>query len=145
MAKEEPTQPIKELQTDKSEQNLTKEAEEFKPTKKMLRWFDTTVELGYTASILDISNASKVSRTQWYEWSRNDEFVKWWDDQMQRNLHQNRWKLDKIGLKQAKNKYNYWKDMMNRSGNTIPEAQQIGQQVNQQFNLPNANLERITK
>jgi len=145
MAKEEPTQPIKELQTDKSEQNLTKEAEEFKPTKKMLRWFDTTVELGYTASILDISNASKVSRTQWYEWSRNDEFVKWWDDQMQRNLRQNRWKLDKIGLKQAKNKYNYWKDMMNRSGNTIPEAQQIGQQVNQQFNLPNANLERITK
>ena len=145
MAKEEPTQPIKGLQTDKSGQIAPQEAEPFKPNRKQLKWLEITLELGYTATIKEISEHGKLRRQSWYEWSQDDEFVRWWDEQMQKNLHQNRWKLDKIGLKQAKTRYNYWKDMMNRSGNTIPEAQQIGQQVNQQFNLPNANLERITK
>ena len=110
----------------------------------MIKWFDTTCELGYTASLTDIANKSGIRRETWYYWSNNDNFVKWWDDQWQRSLKQNRWKLDEIGMKQAKNSYSYWKDMMNRTGNIIPEAG-VQTQVNTQINLPNANLERITR
>jgi len=145
MPKTEKPKGSKELQKSNNGQNLTKEDPPFKPTRKMIRWLETTLELGHTASITDISKESKIKRQSWYLWLQDDGFVKWWDDQMQKVLHQNRWKLDAIGLKQAKTKYNFWKDMMNRVGNTIPEPMSIGTQVNTQFNIPDANLERITK
>lgn len=135
----------KELQKTENGQILTKKESEFQPTKKMLKWFITTQELGYTASITEISEASKVTRAIWYEWCQNDDFVKWWDAQWQKNLHQNRWKLDAIGLKQAKNSYSYWKDMMNRVGNTIPEPGSIGQQFNTQLNIQDDYFQRITR
>ena len=132
------------LQKTETGQKITTEPGEFKPTRKMIRWLNTTQELGFTALITDISKKSKISRNRWYEWNRNDAFLIWWDAQWQRNLRQNRWKLDEIGMKQAKNRYNYWRDMMNRAGNTIPEAG-TQTQVNTQINFPNANMERITR
>ena len=117
---------------------------EFKPTKKMVKWMLTTFELGFEASGREIQEASGVGRDNWYSWINKDGFLNWWDDQWQQVLKKSRWQLDAIGLKEAKKSYSYWKDMMNRTGNTIPEPGAIGQQINQQFNLANANLERIT-
>ena len=117
---------------------------EFKPTKKMIKWMLTTFEVGIEASQREIQEKSGVSRDNWYNWRNLDGFLEWWDINWQKTLQQSRWQLDAIGLKEAKKNYNYWKDMMNRTGNTIPEAGQIGQQINQQFNLQDATLERIT-
>ena len=132
------------IQETKNQENSVIPQEEFKPTRTMKAWLQTTLELGYAASITEIAEKLKVDPSNWYKWLGKDGFVEWWDGQMQKILHQNRWKLDQIGLKQAKTKYNYWKDMMNRTGNTIPE-QGNAIQVNQQFNMPNANMERITR
>ena len=133
---------ITDLQNPENSQILTKK--EFKPTKKMVKWMLTTFELGFEASGRQIAEASGVCRENWYAWINREGFIDWWDSQWQQVLKKNRWQLDAIGLKEAKKNYNYWKDMMNRTGNTIPEPNQIGQQVNQQFNLQDATLERIT-
>jgi len=132
------------LQKTDNIQISTIEPKEFKPTKKMMKWMFTTFELGYDASLTQIAEESGLSRDSWYKWLNNPGFVEWWDGQWQQLLRQNRWKLDAIGLKNAKDKYSYWKDMMNRTGNTIPEAG-TQTQVNTQINFPNANMERITR
>jgi len=144
MPTEKSKQDNQELQKTESQQISTTEEPKFKPTNKMIKWMLTTFELGFEASQTEISEKSGVSRDAWYKWSNIPAFVEWWDSQWQQILKQNRWKLDAIGLKQAKDKYSYWKDMMNRTGNIIPEAG-VQTQVNTQINLPNANLERITR
>lgn len=133
-----------ELQTKDSPQNVTKLENSFNPTRAMKRCLSVTFDLGYGASITDIAKETGINRKTWYDWLDKPGFVEWWDAQWQKHLHRSRWKLDAIGLKKAEKSYRFWKDMQNRTGNTIPEPITVGQQINQQFNLPDANLERIT-
>ena len=116
----------------------------FSPTKGMFGWLAKSFELGYSASLSDIAKAVGIQRDNWYQWLARPGFVEWWDSQWQLELKRVRWKLDSIGLKKAEKDYRFWKDMMNRTGNTIPELTQIGAQINTQFNIPNATVERIT-
>lgn len=116
----------------------------FVPTKVMQGWLVKSIELGYTASINDIAKAGGYDRSNWYKWLDVAGFVDWWDSQWQKYLRTSRFKLDMIGFKQSEKDYRFWKDMMNRTGNTIPEPAQIGAQINTQFNIPNATVERIT-
>ena len=109
----------------------------------MVKWLGKSFELGYAASITDIAKETGLNRDNWYQWLDRDGFVEWWDLQWQKELKRTRWKLDSIGFKKAEKDYSFWRDMMNRTGNTIPEPSNIGQQINTQFNLPNASLERI--
>ncbi len=139
------TEAVVKKDSNEISQNLTNDDTNFTPTPVMNKWLETAFNLGYSASITDIEKESGVSRGSWYVWIAKDEFVKWWDEQWQKHLKGSRWKLDAIGLDKSVKDYRYWKDMMNRTGNTIPEPMSIGQQINTQFNIPNANLERIVK
>jgi hypothetical protein len=115
----------------KVQQNSTDLVKAFEPTPHMLKWLETAIELGHTASITDISKESKVDRTNWYLWIRNQKFVEWWDSQWQKYLKVNRWKLDAIGMREAEKDHQYWKEMMERTGN-IEKEQNLGfaQQIN---------------
>ncbi|HEB13400.1 MAG TPA: hypothetical protein ENI13_00285 [candidate division CPR3 bacterium] len=112
---------MEKKKTDKTEQKLTEKKEVFKPTKLMIKWLDVAMELGRTATVLAVSEKVEASRTSWYAWIKDMEFVHWWDLQWQAYLQVNRWKLDAIGMEKAKTDYNYWHDMMERTGNIQPE------------------------
>jgi len=126
-------------------QNSTKIERPFKPTRGMLRWLEKSFELGYLTSISRIAERLGLNRDNWYQWLNKDGFVEWWDSQWHKELKRNRWKLDAIGLKKAEKSYRFWKDMMNRVGNTIPEAGNVGQQQTTQIYLTDAELERVTR
>lgn len=113
-------------------QKVTDKKSVFVPTQRMVLWFHTAVELGFTATILDVSKKSKISRKTWYEWTANREFVTWWDLQWKKYLALSRWKLDAIGMKRAQKDYSYWLKMMERAGNIQPENP--GPMIAQQFN-----------
>lgn len=113
-----------------NQQDSTEEAEEFKPTKHMVKWLDEAMKLGHTASITEVAEKSGVDRTTWYSWVKNPLFVEWWDFQWKQHLKINRWKLDSIGMKKAQSDYAYWKDMMERVGNIKPQASGLAQQFN---------------
>ena len=125
-------------------QNSTKTEKPFKPTRGVLRWLEKSFELGYSASISKIAERSGLNRDNWYQWLNKDGFVEWWDSQWHKELIISRWKLDAIGLKKAEKSYRFWKDMMNRVGNTIPEAGNVGQQINTQFHISDDVMERIS-
>jgi hypothetical protein len=113
----------------------------FKPTAKMFKWFNALDKLGYEATLKDVSLEAKVSIAQYYTWLQKDEFVNWIDEQFQRSIKTFRWKLDRIGLKKAENNYQYWHDMMIRTGNILPEG--VNNTLNAQFNIGDAELKRI--
>lgn len=114
----------------------------FEPTKGMIKWFEAAIELGHTASITSIAEKSELDRSNWYQWLEMPGFVEWWDSQWQQFLKLNRWKLDAIGMKQAERNYDYWKTMMERTGNITQEK---GTTTANQFNinLGDAELKRI--
>lgn len=110
-------------------QSLQNQTVIFEPTNTMLKWFDTAVDLGYTASISQVSEVSGVARSMWYDWMKKDGFAGWWDSQWQQYFNSNRWKLKAIGMKQAERNYDYWHDMMTASGQ-LAEAKGTNVQVN---------------
>ncbi|KKL49703.1 hypothetical protein LCGC14_2312880 [marine sediment metagenome] len=107
-----------------------KDLQKFTPSSPMKKWLVTSFDLGYGASVSTVSKAAKVSRRSWYNWIEIDQFVKWWDGMWQKHLMGMRWRLDAIGMKKAEKEYEYWKEMMVRTGNlageqegTSPQAQ----------------------
>ena len=124
------------------QQKSTDEAKPYEPTLTMIKWFETALELGHTATISEIAEKSGVDRTTWYVWLKDPQFVEWWDGQWQQYLRVNRWKLDSMGMKQAERNYDYWHTMMERTGNIQPER---GPAVANQFNiaLGDADIKRI--
>jgi len=144
MPTEKPVQEKQELQK-VNQENSTIVKNEFLPSRLMRAWLAKSFELGYSASITEIAETIKADPSNWYKWLDKDGFVEWWDSQWQKEIKRTRWKLDSIGIKKSEKSYRFWKDMMNRTGNTIPEAGTIGNQVNQQFNIPYATMERLDK
>ena len=109
------------------EQSLTKP---YEPTPLMIKWFETSLDLGHTASISDVAEKSEVSRGSWYVWVKDPEFVKWWDEQWNTYFVTNKWKLRSIGMKQAEKNYDYWHDMMTASGQLEEGGKAPNVQVN---------------
>lgn len=125
-----------------SQQKSTKEVVPFEPSRGMLRWFAAAVELGPNASITEVAKKAELDRSNWYLWLEKDGFVEWWDEQWGKFLRLNRWKLDAIGMKQAERNYDYWRTMMERVGNIVPEkTPATANQFN--INLGDAQLRRI--
>lgn len=127
----------KELQ-----QQSTDPPKAFEPTKTMEKWLEAALELGHAATITEIAESSGVDRTTWYVWLKDPAFVEWWDSQWQQFLKVNRWRLDSIGMKQAERNYDYWRTMMEITGNIVPDK---GPATANQFNinLGDADLKRI--
>lgn len=100
-----------------SSQNSTDIVKPFEPTKGMARWLQANIDLGYTASVTDISKEADLDRHNWYDWIKDPRFVDWWDQEWQQYLKINRWKLDAIGMKKAEREFNFWHDMQIRVGN----------------------------
>lgn len=99
----------------KVSEKITKQ-KEWKPTPAMRVWIDTAIQ-NETDSITDISEACKISRTAWYDWIKDDNFLLWYKQEWDKRIASEAWKLDKIGMKNAKRDHKYWADMQRRVGN----------------------------
>lgn len=115
------------VSTKKSSKELTKQ-KEWRPTPAMIVWIDTAVRL-MTDNITEIEQESKITAQSWYNWIKKDEFLAWYRAEWDKRLSSQSWKLDAIGMKQAKRDHRYWESMQKRVGN-LNEDKGIKMQFN---------------
>lgn len=108
--------------------DLTK-SDVFTPTPGMQLWLITAMQLE-TDSITDIAQACQMSRTAWYEWLDKPGFIDWYNATWNEKIKSQAWRLDTIGMKNAKKDFNYWKSMQQRVGNIQDKPSSL-----QQFNV----------
>lgn len=87
----------------------------FAPTPHMEKWLDTAVK-AETEEIKAIAEACGLDRSNWYKWLNQPGFIEWFEAEWNRKLLGNGWKLDLIGLKNAKRDHRYWESMQKRMG-----------------------------
>lgn len=102
---------------------------EFTPTPAMIVWLDTALQL-MTDNISEIERASKITAQSWYGWLKDDDFRLWFKTNWDKRLAGESWKLDVIGLRQAKKDHKYWQDMQRRVGNLREDNGTVAVQVN---------------
>lgn len=102
---------------------------EFKPTPAMIVWLDTAIRLT-SDNIAEIARTSQITEQSWYGWIKNDEFRLWFKTNWDKRLAGESWKLDVIGLKQARKDHKYWQDMQRRVGNLREDNGTVAVQVN---------------
>ena len=100
-----------------------------------LKWLDTQVELR-ESSTKKISEASKLSKTNWYQWIKEPGFEDAYFAEYERKTRRWRPYLDKIGLEKAPKEYNYWRDMQKVAG----RQEQPGIQINSLQGLIQVNV-----
>lgn len=105
----------------------------FHPTPHMLVWIDTAIQL-MTDNITEVSDACSIQRSTWYNWLKDDKFRVWFKQEWDKRLAGDSWKLDAIGMKNAKRDHRYWQDMQRRVGNLVDKTQiAVANQMNVEF------------
>ncbi len=102
---------------------------EFSPTPHMIVWLDTALRL-MSDTVTEIGSACNIAPKTWYEWLKNDDFRLWFKTNWDKRLAGESWKLDVIGLKQARKDHKYWQDMQRRVGNLREDNRTVAVQVN---------------
>lgn len=102
---------------------------QFQPTPHMIVWLDTAIQLE-TDSITEIAEASNIARKTWYDWLDKKGFIEWFRATWDKKLSGQSWRLDAIGMKNAKRDFKYWESMQKRVGNLIEQPKSL-----QQFNV----------
>lgn len=105
----------------------------FKPKPNQVVWLDTALKL-MSDNISEIAEECGVDRTLWYDWLKNDDFRLWFKTNWDKRLAGESWKLDVIGLKQARRDHKYWQDMQRRVGNLRGDNGTVEVQVNNIIN-----------
>ena len=81
-------------------------------------------------NVSEIAEECGVDRTLWYDWLKNDDFRLWFKTNWDKRLAGESWKLDVIGLRQARKDHKYWQDMQRRVGNLREDDGTVAVQVN---------------
>lgn len=113
----------------------------------MLVWLDAAMRTE-SDSISDIAEACepKLDRTNWYRWLEQSGFIEWFNNAWNERIKGHSWKLDMIGLKNAKRDFNYWKSMQQRVGNLQDKPSSLNQfNVNEGNTIVFANFKNETK
>lgn len=99
-----------------NEQSIESSAkEEWRPTPHMIVFVDTAIRLG-SDNVAEITREAGIDESTYYKWIKQPEFNKWMDEYWDKALKSNSWKLDMIGIKNAKRDFNFWKAMQQRAG-----------------------------
>lgn len=102
-------------QADKQTLDVT-DKKPFRPTPHMIVWLDAALQL-MTDNISEIERACNITAKTWHEWQKNDEFRLWYRENWDKRIASHSWKLDVIGMKNAKRDHKYWEGMQKRVGN----------------------------
>jgi hypothetical protein len=96
--------------------NVSTDKEEFKPTPHMIVWLDTVIKTP-TDVVDEISRVSGVDESTYYNWLKKDGFIEWFERERNKKLRAHAWRLDNMGLKQARRDHRYWESMQKRVNN----------------------------
>lgn len=106
---------------DTSLQNVTKQAI-FKPSANQEKWLDTALSMD-SDEITDIAEACGLDRVNWYRWLKIPGFIEWFRSEWDRKLSAHAYKLDIVGMREAKRDPRYFEIMQKRVGN-LPEGRE---------------------
>jgi hypothetical protein len=120
------------MSTDKKSTELKKIDEKavFKPTPTMEKWVAIAIQSG-SDNVAEICRETQVTESAYYQWKKNPQFSKWMNDYANQLIRGDGWKLQNIGMRNAKRDFRYWESMQKIVGN-INETSQV--QNNIQFN-----------
>lgn len=89
---------------------------EFKATPAMKVFIDTAIRL-MSDNVAEITREAGIDESNYYKWRDLEGFNEWFRAEWDRRLNGVGWKLDVIGIKNAKRDHKYWQDMQRRVGN----------------------------
>jgi len=113
--------PLTLSKVDQSMSKTTTEIVEYKPSANQEKWIDIAIQME-TDEIKAIAEACDIDRTTWYQWLKQDGFIEWFNTEWDKRLRGHAWRLDVIGLKNAKKDFNYWKSMQKRVGRDVDQG-----------------------
>lgn len=87
----------------------------FTPSAGMKVWLDAAIQSD-TDNITEIAQSCGMDRKNWYVWLDKPGFIEWWEAEWNRKLLGQGWRLDQIGMKNAKRDHRYWESMQKRMG-----------------------------
>ena len=102
----------------------------FKPTALMEKFVQTAVRTG-SDNVAGIVRETRMSESQYYEWKKIPGFMDWMNEYAKALLRGDAWKLNAIGMRNAKRDHRYWESMQKIVGNITEQ----GSQTNVQFNM----------
>jgi hypothetical protein len=112
----------------KPELQNTTDKQLFKPSANQEKWLEVAIQSG-TDVIDEIGKLSGIDESSYYRWRKEDGFIEWYDAEYSKGLKMNRWRLNAIGMKNAKRDHKYWQDMQKITGN-LKEEKSGGIQIN---------------
>lgn len=104
-----------ELELNKVEENPV-----YKPTPTMEKFVEIAVQLG-TDNVAEICRQTELSEAAYYKWKKDPGFIKWMNEYANQLIKGDGWKLNNMGMKNAKRDFRYWESMMEVVGN-LPKA-----------------------
>lgn len=109
---------------------------EFKPTPLMEKFVEMAVQLGID-NVAEIARQTEMAETTYYIWKRQQGFSEWMNEYALTLLRGDGWKLNAIGMKNAKKDHRYWESMQKIVGNIKDNGNQTNLQTNIQVVMPN--------
>lgn len=89
---------------------------EFIPSKQQIELLNAMLDIDVPSTVTAICEHVGISRTTYYEWFKNDDFVEWFNREHRIHTTQYIVMLDKIGLSKASEDYRYWEAMQTKYG-----------------------------
>ena len=96
---------------------------DFKPSPHMIVWLNTAIQ-SESFVIDEIARISGIAESSYYRWVKLDGFNEWFTNEFNKKLKAQSWKLDIIGMKNAKKDFKYWESMQKRVGNLLDQKTQ---------------------
>lgn len=109
----------------------------FKPTATMEKFVETAIRIG-SDNVAEICRETKVTEQAYYLWKKNPQFTVWMNEYANWLIRGDGWKLNTIGMRNAKRDHRYWESMQKIVGN-LPDGQQTNTQNNIVVKLENYN------
>lgn len=83
----------------------------FKPTKEMLKLLEAKLNVEVKPTVTAEAKYAGISRTTYYEWFKDDNFVNWFNKEWEREQAKMGSWLDKVGYMKAPKDFRYWEAM----------------------------------
>ena len=101
----------------------------FKPTALMEKFVHTAIRTGSDV-VAEIVRETGMDESTYYEWKKQPGFMVWMNDYATALLKGDAWKLNAIGMKNAKRDHKYWESMQKIVGNISSETGSVNVQIN---------------
>lgn len=119
----------------KKKLEISKQPKEFKPTALMEKFVEKAIMIG-SDNVAEIVRETGMDESTYYEWKKKEGFMEWMNQYALKLLKGDGWKLNAIGMRQARRDHKYWESMQKIVGNISMNDNQTNVQTNIQVVMP---------